>query len=235
MQRKEQPRREIPANRIRDSSLLSMAAVGSFFSFCIFHSFGVLVVLAAGFGHIPRTNAKMSDNATDDGASYDGTGCGSAYVCANTSVTGDNILTAIIIDAILGWLCWVGFVLWRGFFPVYRGREILPGVRYRPPALSLKGIGRYWNWMWPTFGVTDAEFLKSAGLDALVAVRILSYGLALFLPVGALAIAILIPVNYTSNGLIVDGAVASNTSDSNLTYVFARMTMSNIPNGSSLL
>ena len=235
MQRKEQPRREIPANRIRDSSLLSMAALGSFFSFCIFHSFGVLVVLAAGFGHIPRTNAQMSDNATDDGAPYDGTGCGSAYVCANTSVTGDNILTAIIIDAILGWLCWVGFVLWRGFFPVYRGREILPGVRYRPPALSLKGIGRYWNWMWPTFGVTDAEFLKSAGLDALVAVRILSYGLALFLPVGALAIAILIPVNYTSNGLIVDGAVASNTSDSNLTYVFARMTMSNIPNGSSLL
>jgi hypothetical protein len=173
--------------------------------------------------------------ADDNSTSYDGTGCGTEYVCSNTTTTGDNIITAIVIDAILGWLCWVGFVLWRGFFPVYRGREILPGVRYRPPALSLKGIGRYWNWMWPSFGVTDAEFLKSAGLDALVAVRILSYGLALFLPVGALAIAILIPVNYTANGLVEDGAVPSNVSEGNLTYVFARMTMSNIPNGSSLL
>ena len=128
-----------------------------------------------------------------------------APVCTNISVSGQNVVTAMVLDAILGFLCWVGFVLWRGFFPVYRGREILPGVRYRPPALSLKGIGRYWNWMWPSFGVTDAEFLKSAGLDALVAVRILSYGLALFLPVGALGIAILIPVNYTGGGLIQDG------------------------------
>jgi hypothetical protein len=76
------------------------------------------------------------------------------YVCTNTVVSGNNIVSAIVIDAILGILCWVGFVLWRGFFPVYRGREILAGVRYRPPALSLKGIGRYWNWMWPSFGVT---------------------------------------------------------------------------------
>jgi len=173
--------------------------------------------------------------ADDNSTSYDGTGCGSEYVCSNTTTTGDNIVTAIVIDALLGWLCWVGFVLWRGFFPVYRGREVLPGVRYRPPALSLKGIGRYWNWMWPSFGINDAEFLKSAGLDALVAVRILSYGLALFLPVGALAIAILIPVNYTANGLVEDGYAPSNVSDSNLTYVFARMTMSNIPNGSALL
>ena len=127
-------------------------------------------------------------------------------------------------------------MLWRDFFPVYRGREILPGVRFRPPKLSLKGIGRYWNWMWPSFGVTDTEFLKSAGLDALVAVRILSYGLALFLPVGALGIAILLPVNYTSNGLIQDGYAPENTTSSgNLTYMFARMTMSNIPNGSSLM
>jgi hypothetical protein len=69
----------------------------------------------------------------------------------------------------------------------------------------------------------------------LVAVRILSYGLALFLPVGALGIAILLPVNYTANGLIDDGGAPENATNSNLTYFFARMTISNIPNGSNLM
>ena len=156
-------------------------------------------------------------------------------ICSNTSVTGENVLSAIIIDAILGVLCWIGFVLWRGFFPVYRGREILPGVRHRPPKLSLKGHRRYWNWMLPSFKISDAEFLKSAGLDALIAVRILSYGLALFLPVGVFGIAILLPVNYTGNGLKEDGQAPENATNSNLTYFFLRMTISNIPNGSDLM
>eukprot|EP00889_Picochlorum_renovo_P003103 jgi/Picre1/30133/NNA_005502.t1 len=155
--------------------------------------------------------------------------------CINTTVTGENVLTAIILDAILGVLCYIGFVLWRGFFPVYRGREILPGVRYRPPKLSLKTHRRFWTWMIPTFKVTDSEFLKSAGLDALVAVRILSYGIALFIPVGLFGVAILLPVNYTGNGLIESGDTPSNVTNSNLTYLFLRMTISNMPNGSSLM
>lgn len=164
----------------------------------------------------------------------DGTSYGD-IVCSNTSVSGENVLSAIIIDAILGVLCWIGFVLWRGFFPVYRGREILPGVRHRPPKLSLKGHRRYWNWMIPSFKISDAEFLKSAGLDALIAVRILSYGLALFLPVGILGVAILIPVNYTSDGLKVDNQAPENATNGNLTYFFLRLTISNIPNGSDLM
>lgn len=157
------------------------------------------------------------------------------YTCFNTTVTGENVLTAIILDAILGILCYIGFVLWRGYFPVYRGREILPGVRYRPPKLSLKTHRRFWTWMIPTFKVTDSEFLKSAGLDALVAVRILSYGIALFIPVGLFGIAILLPINYTSNGLIEQGDAPANVTDSNLTYLFLRMTISNMPNGSDLM
>lgn len=156
-------------------------------------------------------------------------------LCSNTSVAGDNVLSAIIIDLILGVLCWIGFVLWRGYFPVYRGREILPGVRHRPPKLSLKGHRRYWNWMLPTFKISDAEFLKSAGLDALIAVRVLSYGLALFLPVGVFGIAILLPVNYTSNGLKEEGQAPENATNGNLTYFFLRLTISNIPNGSNLM
>ena len=168
-------------------------------------------------------------NCPSSDASYEG------LTCTNNTVSGQNILSAIVIDAILGFLCYIGFVLWRGFFPVYRGREILPGVRHRPPKLSLKSHNRYWNWILPAFKISDSEFLKSAGLDALVAVRILSYGLALFIPVGLLGIAILLPVNYTSTGLVDDGQAPEGVTNSNLTYLFLRMTISNIPNGSSLM
>lgn len=73
---------------------------------------------------------------------------------------------------------------------MYRGREILPGVKNRPPKLSMKGHRRFWSWLIPVFKVTDAEFLSSAGMDALVSVRILFYGIALFIPFGILGIAV---------------------------------------------
>ena len=46
---------------------------------------------------------------------------------------------------------------------------------------------------------------------------------------------VVLPVNYTAGGLQESGQVGMDTSSSNLTYVFLRMTISNIPNGSSLM
>eukprot|EP00890_Picochlorum_soloecismus_P002178 jgi/Picsp_1/2961/NSC_01185-R1_erd4-related membrane protein len=155
--------------------------------------------------------------------------------CYNTNVTGENVVTSIILDVILGVLCYIGFVLWRGYFTVYRGREILPGVRNRPPKLSIKGWKRFYTWMIPAMKVDDAEFIASAGIDALVAVRVLSYGGLLFIPVGLAGIAILLPINYTGDYFVQTGAVGNDTSSSNLTYLFLRMTISNIENGSSVL
>lgn len=100
----------------------------------------------------------------------------------SNSVTGTNVVSAMILDSILGILCYIGFVLWRGYFPVYRAREILPGVGKRPPKLSIKGFKRWWSWLIPVWKVSDAEFLESNGLDSLVSVRILSFGIALFVP-----------------------------------------------------
>jgi len=44
--------------------------------------------------------------------------------------------------------------------------------------------------MVPAMKVDDAQFIASAGIDALVAVRVLSYGGLLFIPVGLAGIAI---------------------------------------------
>ena len=81
--------------------------------------------------------------------------------------------------------------------------------------------------------VSDKEFLASAGFDALVSVRVISYGIALFLPFTILGIGVLLPVNYTGGNLAQQEGVSHDSS--NLTYVFLRMTISNIENGSPLL
>ena len=70
----------------------------------------------------------------------------------------------------------------------------------------------------------------SAGMDALIAVRIISFGTLLLLPVTLAAMAILIPINYTDNYYTKDSRT-SGSSDG-YTTVFIRLTMSNITPGS---
>ena len=65
-------------------------------------------------------------------------------LCTDNSLSGSNLLTSLYIDILLGVLCYFGFVLWRGVFPVYHGREFLPGVRRRPPKLKLGGHWQLW-------------------------------------------------------------------------------------------
>jgi len=86
--------------------------------------------------------------------------------------------------------------------------------------------------MKPLRSVSDKEFLASAGLDALVSVRVLAYGIALFVPFTILGIGVLLPVNYTAGYLEQDLPEADSD---NLTLVFLKMTISNIENGSPLL
>ena len=105
------------------------------------------------------------------------------------------------MNTIIGAVCYMGFVLLRGFkdFSFYEARLHLPNVSHKPPAMRLRGLSRLYSWLVPVFKVTDEEFVLSAGLDALVAVRIISFGVMLFLPMTLLAMAILIPINYTSD------------------------------------
>jgi hypothetical protein len=57
--------------------------------------------------------------------------------------------------------------------PRTRGRlaQLLPQVSRKPPQLELHGHRRLWGWLLPVFRVTDEELVRSAGLDALIAVR----------------------------------------------------------------
>lgn len=94
----------------------------------------------------PPSNDYIDASGYIANISYDSvSGCGSGdFACYDTSVSGQNLLTSLVVDSIIGLLCYAGFVLWRGSFPVYHGREILPGVRRRPPPLKLGGHWQIW-------------------------------------------------------------------------------------------
>ena len=88
------------------------------------------------------------------------------------------------VSSCLGILLYFAFVLWRGTFPIYSSRLISSAVPLgrRPPLLRLGGHHQLWSWLTPVFSVSDKDMLKKAGLDALVAQRILGFCVAALLP-----------------------------------------------------
>lgn len=158
----------------------------------------------------------------------------SSPICYNTSISGENIVTNLWFSAVLGLLCYLSFVAFRTKFRLYQARLHMPTVIHKPPKLLMSAWHhRWWSWVVPVFRVSDEELLKSAGMDALIAVKILYFGILCFLPITLAAMAILIPVNYTDD-YYSKTAQESGISDSYST-VFIRLTMSNITPGSSVL
>ena len=126
--------------------------------------------------------------------------------------------------------------LFRTKFRLYQARLHMPTVTHKPPQLLLSAWHhRWWSWVVPVFRVSDEELLKSAGMDALIAVKILYFGILCFLPITLAAMAILIPVNYTDDYYSKHGAGGSGLCATTYSTVFIRLTMSNIRPGSSVL
>lgn len=146
----------------------------------------------------------------------------------NNNVSGQNIVTSLIVDLVIGALCYAGFVLFRNKFPVYSARLSSAGVSRRPPQMRYGSHWQLWSWLVPTWGVSDYEFLATSGFDALVSTRVVALGTAVFVPLTILGVGVILPINYIGSG-------AGTGSDNNLTYVFEKMTISNVDFGSSVL
>jgi len=156
----------------------------------------------------------------------------SSPICFNTAITGQNIITSLWFNTALGIIMYLLFILFRAKFKLYQARLEMPQVSRKPPKLKLTGIARFYSWITPVFKVSDEDFLRSAGLDALVAVRIIGFGVLLFLPLTILGAAVLIPVNYFDDWYKKEAVVLGLDEFSS---VFMRLTISNITPGSSLL
>lgn len=67
-----------------------------------------------------------------------------ALTCCTHLHPGDNIVTGLVINFLIGLACYIGFVLWRGRFKIYYARLVLPQVRLKPPPLRLGGHWQLW-------------------------------------------------------------------------------------------
>jgi Late exocytosis, associated with Golgi transport len=178
-------------------------------------------------------------------------------ICYNTAVSGSNIVAGYVggagfscitfsvtmsigrpscrlwFSSLLGLLCYIGFVVFRTKFRLYFARLDMPQVSRKPPEMRTDGHHRFWSWLVPVFAVSDDDLLASAGLDALVAMRIISFGMMLFLPVTIVVTAILLPINYNDN-YYTNEAEDGNYQD-DYTTVFIRLTMSNLTPGTRFM
>ena len=84
------------------------------------------------------------------------------------AVAGQNIIVGLVINTVLGLACYFGFVLFRSRFGIYYKRLLMRGLASPPPVMRLGGWAQLYSWLIPVFTVSDAELLRSCGLDALV-------------------------------------------------------------------
>lgn len=67
--------------------------------------------------------------------------------------------------------------------------------------LNVKTYFTFLNWMPQALKMSEAEIITHAGLDSAIFLRIYTLGLKLFLPMAAVALVILIPVNISDGTL----------------------------------
>eukprot|EP00798_Chlamydomonas_sp_ICE-L_P017218 gene17218-23541_t len=110
----------------------------------------------------------------------------------------DSVLAVLclIIDVILGFILVVIFCFLQRGSILFRFRLYSPSTTYRPPPLPTKGFAAFTSWIFTSLQTSDLELVKSAGLDALVMVKISELGMQLFIPIMLIAVFILCPIHY---------------------------------------
>ncbi|XP_042383041.1 calcium permeable stress-gated cation channel 1-like [Zingiber officinale] len=94
---------------------------------------------------------------------------------------------------------------------VYFSKWYLKGTRSSPPHggafvqkfvnLNWRSYLRFLEWVPDALKMPEPELIDHAGLDSVVFLRIYLIGLKIFIPIAILAFGVLVPVNWTSNGL----------------------------------
>ncbi|CAN6558532.1 unnamed protein product [Malus baccata var. baccata] len=142
---------------------------------------------------------------------------------------------AINILSAFGFLVAFGLLRLQPFNDrVYFPKWYLKGMRGSPTSsgatvrkfvnLDAKTYFKFLNWMPAALRMPEPELIDHAGLDSAAYIRIYVLGLKIFVPITALALGVLVPVNYMSNTLERSREVVFSDID--------KLSISNIPSGS---
>ncbi|KAG2438979.1 hypothetical protein HYH02_010771 [Chlamydomonas schloesseri] len=137
----------------------------------------------------------------------------------NNNVSQESIVTGLWISTIIGVSVIFLFCFLQRSSQLYRYRLVTPNVRAPPPPLQTSGVASLLDWAAKAIAVSDLDLVQSAGLDALIMVKLCSLGVQLFLPMAILGVCVLIPLHWT-------GGEAANTNAQHSDFM--RLTMANI-------
>ncbi|CAG9467171.1 unnamed protein product [Pedinophyceae sp. YPF-701] len=151
---------------------------------------------------------------------------------SGTEAEDANVVAAFWVYGAIGIFCILVFIMIHRHFKVYTVRLHHPDVMFRPPKMGrfgaiATGISGAFAWLYPVIHATDEQILETAGMDALMHVRMLLMCIHLLLPATVVAIIVLLPIHITGNG------VEEAQGDANVSQ-FMRLTASNVSEGSGL-
>jgi len=101
-------------------------------------------------------------------------------------------------------------------------------VLVRPPLVPATGLASCVSWLGPVFSVSDADLVRTAGLDALMVHRVLTFGVLFFGPYALLSCCTLLPL-YSA------AARAAPPPPPGASSALNRLAMGSLPRGSPLL
>ncbi|GIM03101.1 hypothetical protein Vretimale_7897 [Volvox reticuliferus] len=148
-----------------------------------------------------------------------------SIIGVKNQVSDTTILTGLWISSVVGVAVTILFAVLQRASLLYKYRLVASHVRVKPPKLREHGLISLIDWAIKSISVSDVEFILSAGLDALIMVKMCALGVQLFLPICILGLIVLLPLHWTGGASKQMDAYQSG---------FMRLTMANIPQGSQI-
>lgn len=141
--------------------------------------------------------------------------------------TGASVLTGAIINLVVLIVCLVVFS-WlrraRNAYKYYDSKRYTPAVAVKPH----EAPSTWFGWIPFTLRYPEADIIKSAGLDTAIYLRLLKYGLQLFIFVSAWVLITVLPTNVTDDEV---DHLMSESDDYHFSD-FDKLTLSNVKPGS---
>lgn len=164
--------------------------------------------------------------------------------CVNTDVADAEVLSAFAAYVCAALAVLTAFGIARKYVPIYTGREHLRSLKTSgcaPPrfdASANRGGAREacsttYGWIAHVLTVADSDIVHTAGLDALVFLRIAQFGTQLFAPLALVGVLALAPTHLSRS--YYETTTTSESSAARESHVLMRMTIANVEPTSSLM
>ncbi|CAK0785988.1 hypothetical protein CVIRNUC_009201 [Coccomyxa viridis] len=121
------------------------------------------------------------------------------------------------VYTIVAVICFLFFGLARStslFAKYYAPKRYMRGLKHKPKRLPMS----FWGWILPVYRTTEDEMIRIAGFDAATYMRIIAFGMELFLILTFLCCAAILPVNIVGKQVDANLSAAGALAPNNYTY-----------------